>query len=53
MTHNVWDSIGGKQFFFVMNETNEMFASVHVLNIVNVSLPENRTPVCTFLPHPD
>lgn len=52
----LWDILGGKQFFFadvVMNETNEKFDSVHLLYIANVSLPENRTPVCTFLPHPD
>lgn len=42
-------------FFFVvlMNETKEMFVSVHLLYLANVSLPENRTPVCTFLPRPD
>jgi len=56
MTHNVMGHFRWKIIFVVvvvMNETKEMFASVHLLYIADVSLPENRTPVCTFLPRPD
>jgi hypothetical protein len=50
MGHFRWQTIF---VVVVMNETNKMFASVHLLYIANVSLPENRTPVGIFLPHPD